>query len=174
MCYGVKIDALNICQKIFKLTISDYVAGVYENNECIGICTQQYWTRLPVWTISNLYLKKRTDNVYMGKNQLSIIGLMMDHTTSIAESRGYFEFYYVIRDNINGIARKKQGFDHISISNPMVATKYRFENMHLINNKSDLKWPYVHDLIGSIGLSALEKSKSLIIRRATLLPEYRL
>jgi hypothetical protein len=173
-CYTVPIRHDEVISRVMELTDSGYVCGVYDGQDCVGICTQSYWSRRPVWTISNLYLSIVTDNLYMGKKHLDIIGLLMENTILKAESKNIFEFYYVIRDNLDyHVTRKKQGFDSISQSSSYVATRYRFENIHYLKSVNDIKWEYIKDLIGNIGASALEKNKSLLIRRATILPEFR-
>lgn len=171
-CYSIPINYEDLLNN-FKHTIEKGMAyGVFDNDECIGCCTQNFYSQIPAWKLSNLYLKNNKDNLYLDKNKIQIIGFLMEKAIETAEKKDIYEFYYVIRDT-NKFNRKSQGFDTILNSSPGVALRYNFENIHILKSLDDIKWDYLHKILGTIGKKALENKKTLVVRRATIKSEYR-
>lgn len=171
-CYGIKIDHNVLIDRIAELIKNNIVVGVFQDDVCLGISSQTFWASMPIWHMSNLYLKRNSPGLYMGDKELRIIGLLLEKSIKNAEAKEYFEFYYVIRDSLS-FNRKNQGYDTISKSNPDVATRYRFDNIHILKSEDDVKWSYLENLVGALGRQALKNKKTLIIRRAVIHQEFK-
>jgi len=171
-CYGIKIDHRVLIERISELIKNNTVVGVFQDDMCLGISSQTFWATIPIWHMSNLYLKRNSQGLYMGDKEFNVIGLLLEASIKNAESKGYFEFYYVIRDSLS-FSRKNQGYDAISKSNPNVAIRYRFENIHILKSEDDIKWQYLENLVGALGRQALKNKKTLIIRRAVIHQEFK-
>ena len=170
--YGVPIDKTIIINR-FISTFDDSnknVIGCFEGKNCIGVCTQQLWIQVPGWILSNLFVKT-TDNNILTRKYFRVWGALMEFTTTLAESKSYFDMYYVVRDNDN-LYRKSWGKKELENSSVSSFTKrYEVRTIHILRSPNDIKWPYIKRLIGDIGIQALSPphNKVLHVRRATLI-----
>lgn len=174
LMYGVAFDHEKIMGRYRNCIMNHNAVGAYENDVLIGICTQYYWETMPVWTYSNMFLKS-SDNAYMSKKMIQTLGDMTEHCIINAEQKEFYEFYYLFRDTDKFI-RKNQTRDIISQSNTYVSSRYDFLNMHMIKKREDVKWAYLESFLGEVGYQAIAPpyNKTLILRRATIKPEFRI
>jgi len=171
--YGIPINHDVIIDRYSKLIMNHNAVGAFENNECLGICTQNFWEVMPVWTLSNLFLASG-NNSFMSKKMIQVLGSLTEQCIKYAESLERYEFYYLLRDT-KDFNRKTQTRNIISESNEYISNRYDFVNIHLINSSDDVKWKYISNLLGDIGLKAISPpyNKTLLVRRATIKSEYR-
>jgi hypothetical protein len=95
---------------------------------------------------------------------------MMAAGIKYAETKEYFEFYYVVRDSIS-TSRKKNVKKIIETVNPsLFLERYEIENIHFLSNLADIKWDYIREIIGDVGIKTLssQNNKTLVIRRGRL------
>ena len=174
--YGVPIDKTMIINRFiyFFEDTTKNVIGCFEGENCIGICTQHLWKEIPGWVLSNLFVKTPENNI-LTKKYFKVWAALMDFTTSLAESKSYFDMYYVVRDS-NDLYRKSWGKKELENSNTSnFAERYEVHTIHVLRSPDDVKWPYLARLIGDIGVQALSPphNKILHVRRATLIDKYK-
>jgi hypothetical protein len=171
--YGVPIIHDTYIQRYIKNIEVSYAVGAFIGDECMGICSQFFWKRMPVWSLTNLFLMT-SDNLFYSRKMITVTGALMEQCIKNAESHERYEFYYVIRDTEH-LTRKGLTRDIISKSNSYISERYDFINVNTIKSTADVKWEYIIDLIGDIGMSAISPphNKTLAIRRVTIKPEFR-
>jgi hypothetical protein len=175
MVYGVSINHKEVIDNIKTHIETGNVLGAYIDDDCVAVCTQKFWVKLPVWIMSNFYVKNILNNSYLTKNNAVILCELMEHCIKLAEEKNYYEFYYVIRDNIT-TDRKRYLRKMLDISTPDITKRYEFENIHILKSVNDIKWSYISDIIGNIGFKFLEKNKDkkiIIVRRGRLSRNFR-
>ncbi len=171
-CYGVKIDHEVLLERNRELIDTGNVLGAFVGGYCLGVCSQKFWKLLPAWVLSNLYLKKNSQGLYMGKKEFNVVGALMEFGIKNAESKNYFEFYYVVRDGVKP-SRKLQGLNYFLETNPDIPNRYNFDNIHILQSREDVNWAYLDNIVGIVGKTALDNKKTLVVRRATIKQEYR-
>jgi len=167
--YGIPINHDSLLEKLKNLLISGKVYGCYDNGECVGIASQYFWKRMPVWDFSNVYLKTNKSTMRMTDYYSNVNTSLMYEGIKYAETKECFEFYYVSRDT-NNTVRKNKNKQLMDIANPALTQRYEIENMHFLNSLSDIKWDYIKVLIGDVGIQALsaQHKKTLVVRRGRL------
>jgi hypothetical protein len=171
--YGIPIDHNEYIDRYKKSIERHNAVGAFDGDHCLGICTQNYWSGMPVWTMTNLFLST-SDNPFLSRGMIRVLGSLTEQCIRTAESLGRFEFYYLLRDT-EDFKRKTQTRNIISESNEYVSSRYDFINVHLIKGTDDIKWKYIATLLGDIGLKAIQPphNKTLLVRRAIIKPEFR-
>jgi hypothetical protein len=171
--YGVAFDHDVVVSRYRNCILNHHAVGAYENDTLIGICTQYYWETMPVWTFSNLFMRAN-ENAYLSKKMIQTLGDITEHCIKNAEQDHIYEFYYLFRDT-DKFSRKNQTRDIISQSNTAVSSRYDFINMHMIKKREHVKWAYLESFLGDVGFQAIASphNKTLILRRATIKPEFR-
>jgi hypothetical protein len=167
--YGQTINHDNLLQKMRDMLVHGKVYGCYDEGKCVGVSTQQFWKAMPFWIWSNVYVKNSQLNLKLTDYYASVISTLLDESIKYAETKEYFEFYYVLRDNLKTL-RKKSSRKVFETTIPGVLEKYEFENIHFLTELKDIKWDYINQLIGDVGIKVLEsnKNKVLVIRRGRL------
>lgn len=171
--YGVPIHHDVYIQRYISNIENSYAVGAFIDGKCMGICCQVFWVNMPVWTLTNLFLMT-SGNMFYGKKMITMTGAIMEQCIRNAESDERYEFYYVIRDT-EQLSRKDQTKDIISKSNSYISERYDFINVQTLKSPDDVKWPYISNLIGDIGMSAISypHNKTLAVRRVIIKPEFR-
>jgi hypothetical protein len=168
--YGVPIDHASLLQKLQNMLTVGRVYGCYDNNICVGISTQHFWKIIPIWIFSNVYVKNSKSTLKLTDYYAEVCLSMMAAGIKYAETKEYFEFYYVVRDSIS-TSRKKNVKKVIETVNPsLFLERYEIENIHFLSNLADIKWDYIREIIGDVGIKTLssQNNKTLVIRRGRL------
>ena len=173
--YGVPIDKTVILNRFISTFDDDHknVVGCFEGDSCVGVCTQHLWKQIPGWVLSNLFVKTPDNNI-LTRKYFRVWGALMEFTTKLAESKSYFDMYYVVRDN-NDLYRKSWGKKELENSNDSSFTeRYEVRTMHVLRSPEDVKWAYLMRMVGDLGIQALSPphNKILHVRRATLIDKY--
>lgn len=159
----------------FRNYINDHKAvGVFEGDECVGVSTQYFWSKMPIWSASNMFLLTNTDSLFLTKNTIIIMGMLLEQMIANGENDDRYEFYYVTRDSTK-LSKKIKSYNTIMETNTPVAKRYDYIDIHVLTNANDIKWDYVREIVGEHGLKALSPpyNKTLIIRKGILKSEYR-
>lgn len=172
--YGIAINHDEYVNRYLNSIKNSYAVGAFLNDECLGIVSQQFWETMPIWTMTNLFLMT-SDNSFYSKKMIKVTGALMEQCIRNAESHERYEFYYLLRDT-EKLSRKSQTRDIISKSNSYISNRYDFINIHMIKSLEDVKWKYISNLLGDIGIRAISfpNNKTLAIRRVTIKSEFRL
>ena len=172
--YGHPIDHNALLQRMHDMLEHGKVYGCYDDGKCVGVATQFFWKLIPMWVFSNVYVKNDLSNLRLTTYYIEVISTIMSEAITYAETKDYFEFYYVLRDSLK-TSRKKTTRKVFEITIPGVLEKYEFENIHFLTSLQDIKWDYINKLIGDVGLRVLEanakkvnSNKVLVIRRGRL------
>jgi hypothetical protein len=173
--YGIPIDH-NMLIKRFKNTLDHgYVIGSFDtNHNCVGVCTQSFWKKMPVWTFSNAFMLNSPGNRRYDNKCIDTAGSFLEQIATNGEKHGCVEGYASIRDNIKQ-TRIKQSIKRYYGYNSPVLNRYDLMIVQHIQKKEDIIWDYVLPLIGDIGLTALGPpyNKTLSIYRLSIKPIYR-
>jgi hypothetical protein len=134
------------------------------------MATQNFWKMIPVWVFSNVYVKNSKSTLKLTDYYAEVVLSLMQEGIKYAETKEYFEFYYVVRDSLK-TSRKKTVKKVIENVNPsLFLQRYEFENIHFLSKLSDIKWEYLRGILGDAGVKALsnQNNKILVIRRCRL------
>lgn len=170
--YSVPIDHDEIIHRVEWYINEQYAVGCFDGTECVGICTQFFWPRMPIWSASNLFIRHNSSS-FLSNNKLEIMGTLMSGMIANGEKDGRYEFYYVTRDSTKA-SKKQKSYRHIEKTVTDVAQRYDYIDLHILKAGVPLRWDYVKDIIGKIGVIAINPpfNKTLIVRKAVLKSQY--
>lgn len=174
--YSVPINHTDVLSRIESYIKNQYAVGCFDNNKCIGVSTQFFWSSMPIWSASNLFISPGIpDSNYLSDLKIKIMGSLMQQMISNGEKDDRYEFYYITRDS-KSFSKKIKSYNTIQKSNNEVAERYDYIDLHIIQTPDDIKWPYIRELLGNIGMVAIQPpyNKTLIVRKAILKSQYRL
>jgi len=173
--YSILIDHDVYIERFKDTLTTGYVIGAFNSdNVCVGICTQSFWKRMPVWTFSNAFMLNSPENRRYDNKCIDTAGIFLEQIVINGEARDCVEGYAIIRDNAKQ-TRIKQSIKRYYGYNSPVLNKYDLMIIQHIQSVEDIKWDYVLPIIGDIGLKALNPpyNKTLSVYRLSIKPEYR-
>jgi hypothetical protein len=165
--YGINLDTSGIRQVHINNVIEctnesspENVVAVFDDNKkMLGYCVQKFSTTKPIWFIANCYILPISENVNQF-NASKIGGKLVEYMIDLAEQRGAFEFYYIVRDSKN--KRLLMTLD----ATDTIKEKYIFEDIDNIPPFGESKFKFVKNGIGAF--TAGKSPKPLIVRRGYL------
>lgn len=172
--YHIKKYKELITNGVYQNKYKGLAVGAYENDSCVGVCTQLFWQNMPIWNPSNLFILNQDDSfLYLSIKKIEILGALLDKMINIAEKVNYFEFYYIVRDSVKQ-TRLNKGLQKIfPITYPSISNRYLFFDTQILKSINDIKYATTDTMLGEVGKAALipPNNKTLIVRKAILKPE---
>jgi hypothetical protein len=133
------------------------VVAVDENDIILGFCLQLIYPNHYKWLLKLTYISEKENiNQY---NASKIGGVMLDKLVELAEEKGKFEFYYVVRDS--GTKRLNMTLSNTKI----VAEKYHIYNYLVLPPFTPSTDKGVVNMLGHVNGN---NTKTIIIRHGHL------
>lgn len=154
---GARQNHINLIIKSFTDPDWNTVVAVDENNKILGFCVQGIFPSHHKWLLKITYISA-PENLNQF-NASKIGGVMMDKLVELAEQRGKYEFYYIVRDI--GTTRLKMTLSNTKI----VAEKYHIYDYLIIPPYTPATEERVIKMLGSLNG---KNKKTIIVRHGHL------
>lgn len=154
---GWKQTHIKIVTNALTNPLWNVVVAVDETDTILGFCVQRIYPNHHKWLLKITYISTKENlNQY---NASKIGGVMMDKLVELAEEKGKFEFYYVVRDS--GTKRLNMTLSNTKI----VAEKYHIYNYLVLPPFTPSTDKSVSKMLGHVNGN---NTKTIIIRHGHL------
>lgn len=166
----IEIPAYQSCQYIIEQLENDsnqtYTAGVFKDNELVGILCSFRWSKLPYYTLRGLKTLNQNKSV---REYIKIFDLLLTHILKVMEGEGRYDFYFLnyqrnfhrnLFENQNGQQKIPRYFSY--------AKRYQLSVQEVIKPGHVSKYAAFNNMMGYI-----PSNTPIWIRRGSLIDPFR-